>query len=78
MFGAYNSPYLFGYDQTLRKLFRPRKQVQHQQTCPECERKLVNIYPGFVTENEGTIREKRKLIWKCKRCWDKDGGRPDE
>lgn len=43
---GYNSPYLFGYDQTLRKLFRPRKQVQHQQTCPECEQKARKYLPG--------------------------------
>jgi ribosomal protein L37AE/L43A len=32
--------------------------VFHQQTCPECRRKMVNVY------KKGTIR-------KCKKCWDK-------
>ena len=34
--------------------------VLHQQTCPECGSKLVNLYR---VGNE----------WKCKKCYDKGG-----
>ena len=72
MFDLYSWPFM------PRITLKSGKSVRHQETCPECERKLVNLYPGVVVENEGTIREKRKWVWKCKKCWDKDGGRRDE
>lgn len=42
-------------------LFRPQKPVAHQQTCPACGRTLVNLY-------------RRDGVWKCKGCWDAEGG----
>lgn len=47
----------------LRALARRRKKVVHQETCPICGRKLVNLY-------EHEIRG----VWKCKQCWDKEDG----
>ena len=73
----YSNSLLYGYQQNqqyLRQLMsRTRKKVYHQQTCPKCGRKLVNIYHGFVIENRGTIRETTKEAWKCKKCWDEEG-----
>ena len=44
------------YTDLLPKLvFKPDKGVIHRQTCPECGRKLVNLY-------------KRGNVWKCRRC----------
>ncbi len=37
------------------------KTKKHRQTCPDCERRLVNLY--FMNG-----------IWKCKKCWDKTIG----
>lgn len=51
MFDYYDYPYIY------RKMFKPAKPVRHQQTCPVCERKLVNTY-------------RRGNMWKCKQCWD--------
>lgn len=49
------------YDFMLRpyfkQLFGPSKAVAHQQTCPTCGRKLVNIY-------------RHSNGWMCKRCFD--------
>ena len=39
---------------------KPKKTVLHQQTCPVCGRKLVNLYVGARGE------------WKCKQCWDEE------
>ena len=68
----YDNPFLFDSGMYLRK-HRQKKRVIHQQTCPFCGRKLVNLYPGFVTENKGTHQESKRLKWKCKKCWDKEG-----
>ena len=47
------------YTDLLPKLvFKPDKGVIHRQTCPECGRKLVNLY-------------KHGNIWKCRRCWER-------
>ncbi len=35
--------------------------VRHKQTCTVCGRKLVNTY-------------RRDGVWKCKKCWDREGG----
>ena len=56
-----NWPY--GYLDGISTLFgrysqRKRTGVDHQSTCPDCGRTLVNIY-------------ERDNVWKCKRCWDK-------
>ena len=49
---------LHSYTDLLPKLvFKPDKGVIHRQTCPECGRKLVNLY-------------KRGNVWKCRRCWE--------
>lgn len=41
---------------TLRR--REENPVRHQEACPCCGRKMVNIY-------------RRDDEWKCKKCWDK-------
>ena len=49
--------------------------VVHQETCPCCGRKLVNLYrrevEKFEKRGEDTIR-KKKNVWKCKACWGKE------
>lgn len=43
--------------------------IRHHKTCPECGRKLVNLY---FRNPKGTARRKEWLMkWMCKRCWDK-------
>ena len=37
------------------------KPVRHQQTCPVCGKRMVNTYL-------------KNGIWKCKKCWDEEGG----
>lgn len=54
-----DEPYVT-FEPYFHKLFKPEKPVRHQQTCPECGRKLVNTY-------------RRDGIWKCKKCWEKEG-----
>ena len=44
------------YDFMRHWRFKPGKPVRHQQTCPVCDRKLVNTYLW-----DG--------VWKCRRCW---------
>lgn len=39
---------------------RAKSTIAHRQTCPVCGKTLVNIY-----RLEG--------VWKCKKCWDKEG-----
>lgn len=56
-------PYYYGPYAEMNRIFRirPGKPVAHQQTCPVCGRTLVNIY-------------RRGKVWKCKKCWGKEGG----
>ncbi len=49
-------PYTISPD-VMQRLFKPKKPVRHQQTCPVCGRKLVNTYL-------------RDGVWKCRRCWE--------
>ena len=56
-------PALFMASQLLPAL-KPGKPVRHQQTCQVCRRTLVNTYL-------------RKGEWKCKKCWDSEGGGSD-
>ena len=43
--------------------FKQRPTVIHRQTCPDCERTLVNIYYSAELEQ-----------YKCKKCMDKHLG----
>ena len=59
------TPYLDMYTDDMRRTVnRVRNRldatVVHQETCPCCGRKLVNLY---LRDGE----------WKCKACWDKKG-----
>ena len=58
----YDGPYTKMLDDEIARLMRRlrmnRKTVVHQETCPCCGAKLVNLY---LRENE----------WKCRRCWEK-------
>ncbi len=51
-------------DHFVRRFSEPKKLVRHQQTCPACGRTLVNTYH-------------RDGVWKCRKCWDKEGGADD-
>lgn len=59
MFG-FETPYLDMYLNDMKK-FRPRSRptVLHQQTCPQCSRKLVNTYYSSQLDN-----------YICKKCMD--------
>lgn len=51
------------YDESMRKFMRRiekrrNETVVHQETCPCCGAKLVNLY-------------RRDKAWKCRRCWEK-------
>lgn len=48
------------YSQTIPIKLKGSKPVKHQETCPVCGSKLVNLY----------LKNRQ---WKCKKCWDKDG-----
>lgn len=50
------NPY-YDYDFMRRWRFKNKKPIRHQQTCPVCDRKLVNTY----------LRDGK---WKCRRCWE--------
>lgn len=74
-------PYLDMYDgdyrRTVRRVYNKRNtNIVHQETCPCCGRKLVNLYPGdsekFETVGNDVVRKTVKE-WKCKKCWDKEG-----
>lgn len=56
------------YDEMARITRRVRKYrnstVAHQETCPICGAKLVNLY-------------RRGNEWRCRRCWEKHDADPD-
>ena len=41
----------------LRKFFGPPPEKLCRQTCPQCDKRLVNIY-------------RRGNDWKCRQCWE--------
>lgn len=41
----------------LKKSYKPLKTKKHHETCPTCQRKLVNIYYS-------------NGAWKCNQCWE--------
>lgn len=43
----------------VRLLTAQKPTVLHQQTCPKCGGKLVNLY-------------RRGDQWKCRHCWDRE------
>lgn len=53
-------PYNFaGINRNFAKLRKElNRAVLHQETCPECERTLVNLY-------------RRGKVWKCRQCWER-------
>lgn len=47
----------------LKKLRAARtKTVVHQEACPCCGAKLVNLYRKSVNDKE----------WRCRKCWEKE------
>ena len=76
------TPYLDMYlrdikKRTTRKTSNHCLAVVHQETCPCCGRKLVNLYLNdveyFVVEHNEVVR-KTGREWRCKDCWDKKKG----
>lgn len=58
--GFYTYDFMFS-EGALRRFFKHKANpVRHQETCPVCGRKLVNLY-------------RKGDVWKCKQCWDKEG-----
>ena len=58
---VFAGPYSFINDRFFKE--QTKSAVRHRETCPECGRKLVNLYW-------------RKSGWKCRACWEqfeKDG-----
>ena len=55
--GGYIDPELA---RLVRKIFGPAPKKLHRETCPQCGRRLVNIY-------------RRGEEWKCRKCWEKEG-----
>lgn len=59
-----NTVYLDDYTRSLyRKIHTARtKTVVHQETCPCCGAKNVNLYRKSVNDKE----------WRCRKCWEKE------
>lgn len=74
----YLDMYTSDYYRTVRRVCNKRDAtVVHQETCPCCGRKLVNLYLGDVkkvVEMYGEKVVKTEKEWKCKTCWDKEKG----
>ena len=50
------------FQRIMRRLRNARtKTVLHQETCPRCGAKLVNLYRQSPEDS----------LWMCKKCWDK-------
>ena len=60
----------FGEEEYRRILRRAHKNssatVVHQETCPCCGAKLVNLYARYKKGGPRLVKE-----WKCRRCWEK-------
>lgn len=57
--GPYNEMPEDEYRRMVRRIQKRRSAtVVHQETCPCCGAKLVNLY-------------RRDKEWKCRRCWEK-------
>ena len=58
-----NTVYLDDYTRSLyRKIHKARTEtVVHQETCPCCGAKNVNLYRKSVNDKE----------WRCRKCWEK-------
>ena len=54
----FSGPYFDMYNPRPTRFHIPREYVRHQETCPECVAKLVNLY--------------HRGSWKCKKCHDKE------
>lgn len=60
------SPYNANNDPEFRRIMRRlhnarTKTVVHQETCPCCGAKLVNLYRKDINDS----------AWKCRKCWEK-------
>ena len=63
-----DGPYTEMWEDEMRRLVnrlhkRSNATVVHQETCPICGAKLVNLY-------------RRENEWKCRRCWEKQDADP--
>lgn len=62
-------PYTEMWDDEMTRIMRRFRKyrsltVVHQETCPICGAKLVNLY-------------RRENEWRCRRCWEKHDADPD-
>lgn len=53
-----NSVYNSMFQEFLKMNNIKRATVKHQEVCPDCGKKLVNLY-------------RKGNVFKCKKCWDK-------
>lgn len=65
---VYESPAAFreAFIAKRNEQFRDKKNRKHQEVCPRCKRKNVNLYRATTTGTDGT----EYGHWACKACWD--------